>query len=190
MSNDLIDRTRRNHALEHASMNVLSERHKGFSAQGNSSPGGFNLNIFGDVSDEDVYNAVEDAYRRLKAGESKLSLHPTCGTVLLTTAAVATLTAQASFALEMKRQKRSTLGVAGVIAALPVATMAVMISLIAARPLGMAIQKTYTVDANLGELRITSIQPTSPSLVTRLFQVLLGQARNKQVKSYRIDTIG
>ena len=38
MSNDLIDRTRRNHALEHASINVLSERHKGFSAQGNSAP--------------------------------------------------------------------------------------------------------------------------------------------------------
>jgi len=190
MSNDLIDRTRRNHALEHASINVLSERHKGFSAQGNSAPGGFNLNIFGDVSDEEVYDAVEDAYRRLQAGESKLGLHPTCGTVLLTTAAMTALTAQASFALEMKRQRRSTLGFAGVIAALPMATLAVMISLIAARPVGMAIQKTYTVDANLRDLRIKSIRPTNPSFITRLFQVLLGQAKNKSVKSYRIDTIG
>lgn len=190
MSNELIDRTRRNHALEHASINVLSERHKGFSAQGNSSPGGFNLNIYGDVSDEDVYDAVEDAYRRLKAGESKLGLHPTCGTVLLTTAAMASLTAQASFALEMKRQKRSQLGFTGVIAALPMATLAVMISLIVARPVGMAIQKTYTVDSNLRELRIKSIHPTSPSFIARLFQILLGQAKNKSVKSYRIDTIG
>ena len=46
MSNDLIDRTRRNHALEHATIHVLSEHHKGFSAQGNSTPNGFNLNIY------------------------------------------------------------------------------------------------------------------------------------------------
>jgi hypothetical protein len=190
MPNDLISRTRRNHALEHASINVLSEKLKGFSAQGNSSPGGFNLNIFGDVSDEDVYDAVEDAYRRLKAGESRLALHPTCGTVLLTTAAMAALTAQASFALELKRQRRSSLSAAGVVAALPVATLAVMISLIASRPLGMSIQKNYTVDSDLGDLRITSIQPINPSLVTRLFQLLLGQAKNKQVKSYRVETKG
>ncbi len=189
MSNTLIDRTRRNHALEHASINVLSENHKGFSAQGNSSPGGFNLNIFGDISDENVYDAVEDAFRRLKAGESRLGLHPTCGTVLLTTAALAAVTAQASFALELKRQRRSKLGLTGVLAALPLATLAVMISLIAAKPLGMAIQKSYTVDTDLRELRIKSIQPAAPSFVTRLFQVLLGQSKNN-ARSYRIETIG
>ena len=177
MSNNLIDRTRRNHALEHASINVLSEKHKGFSAQGNSSPGGFNLNIYGDISDEEVYDAVEDAFRRLKAGESRLGLHPTCGTVLLTTAALAALTSQASFALEAMRQRRPKLGVTGVIAALPLATLAVLISLIVGRPLGMAIQKSYTVDSDLRSLRIKSIQPTGPSMVTKLFQLLLDQSK-------------
>lgn len=190
MSNDLISRIRRNHALEHASINVLSERHKGFSAQGNSTPQGFHLNLFGDISDEDVYGAVEEAYTRLKAGEARLGLHATCGTVLLTTAAMATIAAQAGFALELKRQNRSSLGITGIIAALPMATMAVMLSLFASKPLGMAIQAAYTVDSDLGELRVTSISPTSPSLITRLFQVLLGQAKSKKVKSYRIDTIG
>lgn len=190
MSNDMIGRVRRNHALEHASINVLSERHKGFSAQGNSTPRGFHLNLFGDITDEDVYDAVEDAFKRLKAGEAKLGLHPTCGTVLLTTAAMATVAAQVGFTVELRRQRRSTLGLSGIIAALPLATLAVMISLIVSRPVGMAIQSAYTVDSDLGDLRITGIHPTSPSIITRFFQVLLGQAKNKKVKSYRIDTVG
>jgi len=189
MSNLVVDRIRRNHALEHASINVLSERHKGFSAQGNSTPGGFNLNIYGTISEEDVYDAVEEAFRRLNAGESRLGLHPTCGTVLLTTAALAALSAQVSFAIELKRQRRSSLGSVGLVAALPMATLAVMISLFVARPLGMAIQESYTVDANLRDLRITGIRPASPSIVTRIFQVLLGQSK-KDVKSYRIETVG
>jgi len=189
MSNLVVDRIRRNHALEHASINVLSERHKGFSAQGNSTPGGFNLNIYGTISEEDVYDAVEEAFRRLNAGESRLGLHPTCGTVLLTTAALAALSAQVSFAIELKRQRRSSLGPVGLVAALPMATLAVMISLFVARPLGMAIQESYTVDANLRDLRITSIRPASPSIVTRIFQVLLGQSK-KKVMSYRIETVG
>lgn len=190
MSNEIVDRVRRNHALEHASINVLSEQHKGFSAQGNSTPGGFNLNIYGDIEDDVVYQAIEDAYRRLNAGETAIALHPTCGTVLLTTAAMASLTAQASFALELRRQRRSKLGFSGVISALPLATLAVMLSLIAARPIGMAIQKKYTVDPDLGDMRIKSISPVNPSAITRIFQVLLGQSRNKQVKSYRVETIG
>lgn len=190
MANDLLSRVRRNHALEHASINVLSEKHKGFSAQGNSTPGGFNLNIYGNISDEDVYDAVEDAYRRLVAGESKLSLHPTCGTVLLTTAAMASLAAQASLAIEMRRQGNHKLGLSGIVAALPVATLAVMLSLFASKPVGMAIQEAYTVESDLGDLRIKSIRPVPPSFITRLFQYLLGQSKNQSVRSYRVETLG
>ena len=189
MANDMVDRVRRNHALEHASINVLSERHKGFSAQGNSTPGGFNLNIFGDIDEAEIYDAVEEAYRRLRAGEAKLGLHPTCGTVLLTTAAMAAVTAQASFALELRRQRRSKFDLPGVLAALPMATLAVMISLIASRPVGMAIQEAYTVDSDLRDLRITSIRPTNPSLIPRMFRILLGQSK-KEMRSYRVDTLG
>ncbi|MFN2190053.1 MAG: DUF6391 domain-containing protein [Candidatus Promineifilaceae bacterium] len=189
MSNISLDRIRRNHALEHASINVLTERHKGFSAQGNSTPNGFNLNIYGNIAEDEVYDAVEEAFRRLKAGESRLGLHPTCGTVLLTTAGLAAISAQFVFAVEMKRQGRTKLGISGLLSSLPMATMAVLISLIISKPLGMTIQKTYTVDSELRDLAITSIQPVKPSLVNRLFQLLLGQSKNSS-KSYRIKTIG
>ncbi|MCP4421933.1 MAG: hypothetical protein GY805_35415, partial [Chloroflexi bacterium] len=103
----LISRIRRNHGLEHATIHMLSEKHKNFSAQGNSNHKGFSLNIYGDISEDDVANAVEEAFRRMKKGEHHLAVHPNCGTVLLTTAAMATVTAQATFALEQRRQKEA-----------------------------------------------------------------------------------
>ena len=100
MANELIERIRRNHALEHATIHVLSEQHKGFSAQGNSTPKGFNINIYGPVTENDVVKAVEEAFQRLHAGENRLAVHPNCGTVLLTMASMATLSAIATFGLE------------------------------------------------------------------------------------------
>ena len=117
MSTSWLDRVRRNHALEHATINVMSRKHKDFSAQGNSTPWGFNLNLYGDVSDEDVNEAVNTAYTRLQAGEEKLALHPGCGTVLLTTAIMATLTAQATLSIERRRQSSPVLDLAVLTAA-------------------------------------------------------------------------
>ena len=190
MSNPLLDRVRRNHALEHATINVLTERHKGFSAQGNSTPWGFHLNIYGQVDEDKIAAAVEEAYTRLKAGEKKLALHPTCGTVLLTTATMATLAAQATFSLERRRQNQPFYNLAILLGALPVAILAVFVALIASRPLGMTLQARYTVDPELGDLRVTSIREVSPSPVTRFFQLLLGHAKNDQTHAFRVETIG
>jgi S-ribosylhomocysteine lyase LuxS involved in autoinducer biosynthesis len=189
MTNDLLSRVRRNHALEHATINVLSNKHKGFSAQGNSTPGGFNLNIFGEIAEEEVADAVEEAYKRLKNGDHELALHPNCGTVLLTTAILAALAAQATFSLERRRQRRPQYNIPILIAALPVTILAVFITLIASKPLGMVIQANYTVEPELGDLQVTSIRKVSPHIMTRIFQFLLGQARNQEVHAFRIETI-
>ncbi|RIK17746.1 MAG: hypothetical protein DCC51_12015, partial [Anaerolineae bacterium] len=106
MTNSLISRIRRNHGLEHATIHVLSEGHKRFSAQGNSDHRGFHLNIYGDITEDEVNAAVDEAYRRLRAGEHHLAVHPNCGTVLVTTAALATLAAQTMLALENWREPR------------------------------------------------------------------------------------
>ena len=190
MSNDLIDRVRRNHALEHATIHVLSEQHKGFSAQGNSTPNGFNLNIYGPVSTDDVVKSVEEAFQRLHAGESRLAVHPNCGTVLLTMASMATLSAIAVFGLEQRRQKRTTLNISVFLGALPSTILAVTIALIVARPIGITLQDKFTVDGDLADMRVTSIRKVRPSLVTRIFQLLLGQARSDEVNAYKIETVG
>lgn len=189
MQANLIDRTRRNHGLEHATIHMLSDKHRNFSAQGNSDPWGFRLNIFGNISDESVYDAVEEAYRRMKAGEHDLAVHPNCGTVLLTTATLATLAAQATFGLERIRQRRSKVHRSVMFNALPSAILAVVAALIVSRPLGVQIQAKYTTKGELGDLHIRRIRRVPPSLVTRLFQLLLATGRRGlTTRSYRIDT--
>jgi len=185
---ELINRVRRNHALEHAAIHVLSEKFR-FSAQGNSDHRGFRLNIFGDVSEEDVFNGVEEAFQRLKAGEHQLAIQPNCGTVLLTTATLTTLAAQATFSLERKRQNQNAMTGSVFFNALPSAILAVVFVLIASRPLGIHLQAKYTVDSDLGDMQISRIRRVSPTLITRLFQLLLTPGQQSTATSYKIETI-
>lgn len=190
MLNDLISRTRRNHGLEHATIHVLSEKYKNFSAQGNSTHQGFFLNIYGDLPEEAVTEAVEEAYKRMKAGEEHLAVHPNCGTVLLTTATMVVLASQAALLVEQKRFKRIDSSLSMLINGLPSAVMAGVLALIVSRPVGLAIQEKYTTEGNLGDLRITRIRRIKPSLVTRFFHVLLAAGRNLDMKAYQIETNG
>lgn len=192
MVSQLISRIRRNHGLEHATIHVLSEKHKGFSAQGNSHHLGFSLNIYGNLTEEQVKTAVFEAHRRLQNGEHHLAVHPNCGTVLLTTAAMTTLAAQITLAVEQKRNGRdqshtpTTFFNAIYSAILPV-TMTLIIS----RPIGMFLQSRYTVDGRIGDMEIVSIEKVPPSPVTRFFQLLLTGGRQKlTATSYRIVTKG
>src|SRR5215831_18635150 len=82
----LVLETRRNHALEHATLHVLAPTHK-IPMAGHSNPTGFF--IFGDVSTDDLRAGVQEAETRLRAGESGLAVHPGCGTNMATTAFLA-----------------------------------------------------------------------------------------------------
>lgn len=188
----VISRIRRNHGLEHATIHVLSEHYKRFSAQGNSDHRGFHLNIYGDVSEAEVGEAVAEAHRRLSAGEHNLAVHPNCGTVLVTTAALATVAAQSVLALENWREPRvGRIRPTSLLNALPGAIIAVVAALIVGRPLGVHLQERYTVDGDLRDLRVTTVREVSPSPVTRLFHLLLtGGNPNMRAKSYFIQTTG
>ncbi len=84
-------RVRQHHAIEHATIYILSERfsHRRFS--GYSDPFGFT--IYGEVDEQALRRAVNDALLRLQAGESDLARHPNCGTNIVTTAVLVTLAA-------------------------------------------------------------------------------------------------
>ena len=73
---------RRNHALEHATIHVLTERLPGLRLVGRSDWGGFTL--YGPVDTAQVSAAVSAAMARLSAGEKDLAIHPQCGTNLAT----------------------------------------------------------------------------------------------------------
>lgn len=183
----ILSRIRRNHGLEHASIHVLSETQGNFSAQGNSDHRGFHLNIYGDVAEEAVETAVREAFTRMKDGEHQLAVHPNCGTVLITTATMATLAAQLAFGLEQKRQGDSANKTMVFLNGLPTAVLSVVVALILSKPVGIYLQDRYTTEGDLGEMELVSIRRVNPSPITRIFQYLLTGGALK-AKSYKITT--
>ena len=71
-------RIRQNHALEHATVTILSGKIEDLRVSARSNSHGFV--IFGTVDLEKVHAAAEEALARLQAGESELAIHPNCGT--------------------------------------------------------------------------------------------------------------
>lgn len=186
----IVRRIRRNHGLEHATIHVLSARHKNFSAQANSDHRGFRLNIYGDIGEDQVREAVQQAYARMKGGEAHLAVHPNCGTALLTTATMATLAAQAAVVFEQRRQRATDRNWTILLSSIPSAILAVVVSIIVSRPLGLQLQHHFTTEGDLGELEVVGIRRVPPSPVTRLFKLLLAGGRRLPTSSYQVTTRG
>jgi len=142
--------TRRNHALEHATIHLLSSRPRRTLLAGHSDTRGFYL--LGEVPTEEVEAAVYRALERLQAGESRLAIHPNCGTNLI---AGATLAGSASFLVAgMTRRRRWT----DWLDQLPVALLAAFTGLILAQPLGALLQERITTEARPGNLQVKSVR--------------------------------
>jgi len=143
----LILETRRNHALEHATLHMLARNHTG-SMAGHSNPTGFFL--LGNITTDDLRAAADEAQTRLNAGEHGLAIHPGCGTNLATTVGLA-----GTFAWIPLRGRKSTLGR---IAILPLALLFAAIGFALARQLGPSLQQHVTTEAKLGTLHIVEIR--------------------------------
>ncbi|HEY67607.1 MAG TPA: hypothetical protein G4N97_04980 [Thermoflexia bacterium] len=143
-----ISRVRRNHALEHATVHVLSERYRGLRLVGRASLWGFY--IYGDVPTEGVLAAAQEGLRRLKAGQWQMAIHPQCGSNL---AVAGTLAGVGAF-LALGRKSKGCLER---IARLPLACAAATLGIILARPLGAAFQARVTTQADVGSLRIVGV---------------------------------
>jgi len=139
--------TRRNHALEHASLHILARKYKDQNMGGHSNPTGFFL--FGDMSLEDIRNAINEAMTRLRAGESGLAIHPGCGTNM----AAATLL-PATFAWMPLQGARST---RWRLLLIPVALMFAVFGYLLSKPLGPWLQRNVTTEADLGGMQVMNI---------------------------------
>ena len=128
----LIAKIRRNHALEHATIHVLTEHKPRRHLMGRTTTHGFYL--FGEVGTEEVAAAVSEALTRLRRGEHSLAVHPRCGTNLATAGVLAGLS---SFVAMSGRSKSR-------LAKLPQIVLAATIAVMAAQPLGLALQKHVT----------------------------------------------
>jgi hypothetical protein len=143
-----IARVRHNHALEHATLQILAKKNPHQSAAGYSDARGFW--VLGDVSTDDLQAAVDEAINRLRAGERALAIHPNCGTNFATAgvlggglAWLATLGERHSWEAKVER--------------LPLMIILITLATILAQPLGMKMQAILTTDAEIGDLKVTEI---------------------------------
>lgn len=150
----LILETRRNHALEHATLKILSPKYPAVPMGGHSNPTGFF--IIGDVHIEDLRDAVEEARDRLRAGEGELAIHPGCGTNYATSGLLAGTVAWFGFSGNARWQKKLW----RIPFILPLAVLVWMLG----KPLGPRLQAKITTEADLGDLDIFSIMQIRPGL--------------------------
>src|SRR5579859_5256338 len=136
-------RIRQNHALEHATVTVLTRRMPDLRLSARSSSRGFV--IFADLDPALIRRAGDEALVRLQAGESELAIHPNCGTNL----AVGTSLAMVGSLLALMAL-RPRVRVASALAS-SVAGIA------AARPLGTVVQRHITTLPDLRGVSITSV---------------------------------
>ncbi len=148
--------TRRNHALEHATLHVLAAKYPNQHMAGHSNPTGFF--ILGDFSIDDVQSAVMQALTRLRAGESGLAIHAGCGTNLAATVLLA-----GTFAWFALRGAKSTFGR---ILRLPFAVAFALAGFALSQPLGPVLQQKITTDADMGNLQLVEVRPSMQGRVT------------------------
>lgn len=137
-------RVRRNHALEHATFQVIAEKKFAGSLAGFSDTGGFW--VFGEIDSEALVEAIEEARARLMAGEHRLAIHPNCGTNFAVAGIIAGFFGWLAM-LRVGKNWKDRLD------RLPnVKTMATL-GMIIAQPLGPRLQQFVTTEANIGNLQ-------------------------------------
>jgi hypothetical protein len=143
-----LEQIRRNHGLEHATLNLLARSHPGYSFAGHSDGGGFW--IIGEIETEVLADAATEALARLQSGQRELAVHKNCGTNLLVSGFAAGLAGAAGL-IGVGEKPRDKIG------RLPLITSLGVIALLVSRPLGPMLQRKFTVSGDPGDLQITSI---------------------------------
>ena len=161
---EMVDRTRRNHGLEHATLTLLAKKIPGLVGAGRSTPNGFYL--YGDLSSEAVAEAAQEALDRMKAGEVQLAVHPNCGTNFVTAGFAAGLAAFVGFLGANSRRARW--------GRLPMVIGLCSLALIAAHPLGLVIQRDITTSGDMRDLQIAHITRSTRGRLTVHFVATAG----------------
>src|SRR6266702_4062939 len=134
-------RIRQNHALEHATITVLSGMVPDLSISARSSSTGFI--IFGNVDLGLLRRALDEALRRLQAGEASLAIHPNCGTNLavgVSLMTIGTMLGMTSSRIRTRVTSTVAASLAGLVAARRVRTEALHDP---ARPAGCARHRDF-----------------------------------------------
>ena len=145
----IVSRVRRNHGLEHATINLLNQRYPFLPLSGYSIPGGFF--IVGDVSTAAVKEAAARALERLNRGEGFLAIHPNCGTNFVVSGFVIGLLVW--FGMVGAKSGRDK------VKRLPILLALSVLGLIASQPLGPLVQQRVTTSGDPQGLSIEKVVP-------------------------------
>lgn len=148
MTQTLFSRIRRNHGLEHATLNLLHARYPHRAFAGHSDSGGFW--ILGEITAPQLTEVVKDALEQLQQGKQGLAFHDNCGTNLLTSGALAGLAGALGLIGTSDQPRRKW-------ERIPLIITLATIALIISRPLGRYLQEHVTTDGNPGSLQILKV---------------------------------
>lgn len=138
---------RENHALEHATIVLLSKRFPDTRFSGISFARGFF--VFGDVPTAAVRPAADQALALLRGEHPEMAIHERCGTNL---AVAGLLTSLSAMSVARLRRPYNTFN------NIMLATTAAMI---AARPVGLLVQRFVTTRTPTSNMRIARVARTS-----------------------------
>lgn len=138
---------KQNHALEHATIVLLSKKYPDVRLAGISFAAGFF--VFGDLPTEAILPAAEEALHLLRTTQPELAVHERCGTNL---AVAGMLTGLSAMTVAKMRRPFNTAN--NVI-------LASTAALILARPLGLTVQRYFTTQTPNSSMTITGVKPVS-----------------------------
>jgi hypothetical protein len=159
---DIANIIRQNHALEHATIHVLSRYSPYARIMGRTTLSGYH--IVGALSTQDVANAAAEALVRLQQGEAHLSVHPRCGTNLAVTGVLA---GTAAFGATLGRPRSR-------LERLPLALMAATLAAIAAQPLAHLVQERITTSPDVEGVYIENVERLQSGMLA-IHRVVVGR---------------
>ena len=145
----LLQRVRRNHALEHATINLISQRHPEAQVVGFSGPLGFTL--YTSLPAKAVVPVIPQALTRIQQDEPQLRIHANCGTNIVVKAMMTTLATLIGLGHAEKRTWRDH------VERLPNMVMLNVLALTLSDPIAFWMQANVTTAADVSRMEIASI---------------------------------
>lgn len=149
MQPSALQRTRRNHAIEHAAMHMLSRAGVATRLAARSDWRG--LTFYGDIDSATLKRAINGGLLALETGNRGLAVHPRCGSMVSVSFLLGLLTvwlAQSGLRRGVSLA-RALLTLAGIASAT-----------LLARPLGESVQAHVLTSTSVGDARLITIRPS------------------------------
>ncbi len=163
-------RVRKNHSLEHATVNVLEERYgKTLRIGGLAYSDGFSLSGPDLPSPYEVLDAAREGIYRMTKGETHLALHPRCGTSIATTNFLLSL---GFIVVLFFYNHLSLLNIAAVF----------ILANILAKPLGLTVQRFFTTYRDIKDISIIDIYG-KPSTFNFPFEIIINPNQTYFIKT-------